>query len=276
MVLIVAPQPQRGRLVGDPALVERGELALAPHEREAFVRFAQRQQHAHQGLVERCVLRLRIARGARLGRGLGEAALLVQHDRERRSDLGDESFRFQHVTQDALRRRRVAGLAQHLAVGHAQPHVARPCLHATQELPGEVAVAPHVAQFGQRDLRVEVRRVGTERSEVGLFRLVEAGQIGECAATVECNLTSAEASAGRAVELGEGFLGTLLLAQQRAEIVPRGRISGCDLERLAIGGLGIGVPSLAAQCDAQGAPRLGIPGVGGQQLLRLAGRSGMQ
>jgi hypothetical protein len=149
-------------------------------------------------------------------------------------------------------------------VGHAQSHIARLRLLAALELAGEVAVAPHVAQLGQRDLRLEVRRVGDERSKVGLLRLVEAGQIGERAAPVECNLTAAEAGAGRAIELGEGFLGTLRLAQQRAEIVPCGGVARRDFERLAIRRLRLGVPALAAHCNTECAPGLGIAGVGGQ------------
>ena len=68
----------------------------------------------------------------------------------------------------------------------------------------------------------------------------------------------------------------MLLAQQRAEIVARGGVARRDLERLAIGGLGLGVPALAAQCDTECAPGLGIAVVGGQQLLRFSSRGGMQ
>ena len=80
----------------------------------------------------------------------------------------------------------------------------------------------------------------------------------------------------RAVELREGFLGPLLLAQQRAEIVPCGGVARRDLECLAIRSLRLGVPALAAQRDAECAPGFGIAGVGGQQLLRFASRGRMQ
>jgi hypothetical protein len=276
VVFVVALQPQCGRLVGNPALVERCQFALAPHERETFFRFAQRQQHAHQGLVERGVLRLRIARGARLGRGLGEAALLVQHDCEGGGDLRYESLGSQHVAQDALRRDCIAGLAQDLAMGHAQPHIARPRLLAAQEFAGKVAIAAHVTELRERDLCLEVCRVGCERSKIGLLGLVEPRKIGERAAAVECDLAPAEPGTSRTIELGEGLLGALLLTQQRAEIVTRGGIARRDLERLAIGSLGLAMPALATQRDTERAPGLGVAGVGGQQLLRLAGRGGMQ
>ena len=265
LVPALTQQTCSGRLIGEPALLQRPARALGADERHGIVGPAARQQNRDQILDDPGIVGQRPGGFQGLRLGFPQASHLAQHLRPHEAQLRHRTESLQCRGQPLFGLLVFADAHQHRGEQPLHRHIVGMSRDRGGDRSGEIRVAAHVAQARQVELGVAVLRPQQHRLGKRLLGLLQAVEQRQSLTAVECQFEASGAQRARALKSHQRFLGSIHARQHGSQIVVGEAVGRIDLHGAAISGLAIRQPVLFVENEPERGPGFRITGVGVDQ-----------